>query len=236
MSTTLATSDALAGLEVPKRFDVTKFPRDVEASVERTVNPFHRAILKNYFRHLLLEISGYWDQILVPELTIDEPVYRIGHLGRTIVLIGHDEVASFYRTTCETGKNVMGALPMYMCVDDFGVVTEARWPRFSPIFSPATSRAPQKPTPTPITCSRTTSSRFSAIHAQNSSVTRLRRPGRLPLGETRSRARRCSRRCPTRTGPIARSRHGHAQSRHLARESDHRRLGLLHRERDMRDE
>jgi len=39
------------------------------------VNPFHRAILKNYFRHLLLEISGYWDQILVPELTIDEPVY-----------------------------------------------------------------------------------------------------------------------------------------------------------------
>ena len=127
MSTTLATSDALAGLEVPKRFDVTKFPRDVEASVERTVNPFYRAILKNYFRHLLLEISGYWDQILVPELTIDEPVYRIGHLGRTIVLIGHDEVASFYRTTCETGKNVMGALPMYMCVDDFGVVTEARW-------------------------------------------------------------------------------------------------------------
>ena len=127
MSTTLATSDALAGLEVPKRFDVTKFPRDVEASVERTVNPFHRAILKNYFRHLLLEISGYWDQILVPELTIDEPVYRIGHLGRTIVLIGHDEVASFYRTTCETGKNVIGALPMYMRVDDFRVVTEARW-------------------------------------------------------------------------------------------------------------
>ena len=237
MSTTLATSDALAGLEVPKRFDVTKFPRDVEASVERTVNPFHRAILKNYFRHLLLEISGYWDQILVPELTIDEPVYRIGHLGRTIVLIGHDEVASFYRTTCETGKNVMGALPMYMCVDDFGVVTEARWPRFSPIFSPATSRASQKPTPTPITCSRTASSRFSAIHAlQNSSVTRLRRPGRLPRRETRSRARRCSRRCQTRTGPIARSRHGHAQSRHLTRESDHRRLGLSHRERDMRDE
>jgi hypothetical protein len=43
------------------------------------------------------------------------------------VLIGHDEVASFYRTTCETGKNVIGALPMYMRVDDFGVVTEARW-------------------------------------------------------------------------------------------------------------
>ena len=43
------------------------------------------------------------------------------------MLIGHDEVASFYRTTCETGKNVIGALPMYMRVDDFRVVTEARW-------------------------------------------------------------------------------------------------------------
>ena len=61
---------------------MTKFRRDVEAYLECIENPFHRAILKNYFRHLLLEISGYWDQILVPELTIDEPVYRIGHLGK----------------------------------------------------------------------------------------------------------------------------------------------------------
>ena len=159
MSTTLATSDALAGLEVPKRFDVTKFPRDVEASVERTVNPFHRAILKNYLRHLLLEISGYWDQILVPELTIDEPVYRIGHLGRTIVLIGHDEVASFYRATCETGKNVMGGLRMNMCVDDFGVVTEARWAEVLTDILARNEQGVTEADPTPITCSRTTSSR-----------------------------------------------------------------------------
>src|SRR6476661_4110523 len=127
MRTTLASSDALAGLEVPKRFDVTKFPRDVEASVERTVNPFHRAILKNYFRHLLLEISGYWDQILVPELTIDEPVYpnraprkndRAHRPRRGGKLLPHH---------LRNGQNVIGALPMYMRVDDFGVVTEARW-------------------------------------------------------------------------------------------------------------
>jgi hypothetical protein len=56
-------------LDLPKKFDVTKFPREVEQYLEHTDNPFHRVILKNYFRHLLLEISGYWDQILVPELT-----------------------------------------------------------------------------------------------------------------------------------------------------------------------
>lgn len=127
MTTTRSTSDALTALDLPEKFDVTKFPREVELYLGHTENPFHRAILKNYFRHLLLEISGYWDQILVPELTIDEPAYRIGHLGQTIVLNGRAEVESFYRKTYETGKNVMGALTMNMCVEDFGVVTEARW-------------------------------------------------------------------------------------------------------------
>jgi hypothetical protein len=127
MTTALNTSDALTALDLPPRFDVTKFPREVEEFLDHTGNPFHRAILKNYFRHLLLEISGYWDQILVPWLTIDEPAYRIGHLGRTIAATGHAEVEAFYRQTFESGKNVMGALTMNMCVEDFGIVTEARW-------------------------------------------------------------------------------------------------------------
>ena len=127
LTSTLSTSDALTTLDLPKKFDVTKFPREVEEYLEHTENPFHRAILKNYFHHLLLEISGYWDRILVPELTIDEPAYRIGHLRQMIVLTGRAEVESFYRKTYETGKNVMGALTMNMCVEDSGVVTEARW-------------------------------------------------------------------------------------------------------------
>jgi hypothetical protein len=121
------TTDALTTLDILPKFDVTKFPRDVEEFLARTHNPFHRAMLKNYWRHLLLEISGYWDQILVPELTVDEPVYRIGHRGQTSVANGHAEVEEFYRTTFETGKNVMGALTMNMTVADFGIVTEARW-------------------------------------------------------------------------------------------------------------
>ena len=68
MAAALDISDALTRLELPTQFDVTTFPRDVEQYLEHTENPFHRAILKNYFRHLLLEVFGYWDQILVPEL------------------------------------------------------------------------------------------------------------------------------------------------------------------------
>jgi hypothetical protein len=127
MITTPDTSDALTSLELPNKFDVTKFSRAVEQYLQGTENLCHKTILKNYFRHLLLEISGHRDEILVPELTIDEPVYRMGHLGSMIVLTGHGEVESLYGTAYESGENVMGAPTMNMCVEDFGVVTEARW-------------------------------------------------------------------------------------------------------------
>lgn len=127
MPTPFPTADAMTNLDLPPKFDVTKFPREVEEYLDKLENPFHLAIGRNYFRHLLLEISGYWDQILVPSLTVDEPAYRIGDRGNMIVATGHETVLAFYRKTAEDRKNVMGALTMNMCIEDFGVVTEARW-------------------------------------------------------------------------------------------------------------
>src|SRR3954470_24594863 len=113
----LITDDALTTLGIPPKFDVTQWPRNVEGYLERVQNPLHRAILKNYFRHLLLEVSGYWDQIIVPELTIAEPRYRVGDRGTMQVLTGKQEVEGFYRETFETKTNVMGARTMNMCVE-----------------------------------------------------------------------------------------------------------------------
>ncbi|WP_329568778.1 hypothetical protein [Streptomyces sp. NBC_01361] len=128
----LSTHDALTNMEYPKKFDVTQWPLEVEAYLARTENPFHRAILKNYLRHLLLEISGYWDQIIVPELTVDDPSYRVGEMGRVHVLQGKEAVEGFYREVFETRINVMGARTMNMCVEDFGVTTEAYWTHIVP--------------------------------------------------------------------------------------------------------
>lgn len=126
------TSDALTILDIPVKFDVTHWPRNVEKYLEQTEVPLHRAILKNYLRHLLLEVSGYWDQIVVPELTIDEPRYRVGDRGEMRVLTGKTAVEGFYRETFETRTNVMGARTMNMCVEDFGVTTEAVWTHVTP--------------------------------------------------------------------------------------------------------
>src|SRR5215831_13185240 len=70
------TSDAMTRLDLTPNFDVTHLPRKIEELIEQTEKPLHRAILKNYLRRALLEISGYWEQILAPELTVLEPTYR----------------------------------------------------------------------------------------------------------------------------------------------------------------
>lgn len=128
----LDTADALTLLHVPPKFDVTEWPRQVEAFLHATEKPLHRAILKNYLRHLLLEVSGYWDQIIVPELTIDEPMYRVGDRREMRVLSGKAAVEGFYRETFETRQNVMGARTMNMGVEDYGVTTEAVWTHVVP--------------------------------------------------------------------------------------------------------
>ena len=128
----MPTSDALTLMHVPAKFDVTKWPSEVEAFLHRTTRPLHRAILKNYLRHLLLEVSGYWDRIIVPELTVDVPMYRVGDRRVMHVLSGKDAVEGFYRETARTRTNVMGARTMNMGVDDFGVTTEAVWTHVVP--------------------------------------------------------------------------------------------------------
>src|SRR5258705_12438558 len=90
------TADALTLMHIPPKFDVTEWPRQVELFLEKTQKPLHRAILKNYFRHLLLEVAGYWDRIIVPELTIAEPRYRVGDRREMRVLSGQARVERLY--------------------------------------------------------------------------------------------------------------------------------------------
>jgi hypothetical protein len=132
MPTQPPTADALTTLDLTPAFDVTYLPARIEELLKETDKPLHRAILKNYLRHALLEISGYWEQILVPELTVAEPVYRVAERGTVHVLTGHTEVEGFYRQVGEGGTNVMAARALNICVGDFGVVTEAVWNHMTP--------------------------------------------------------------------------------------------------------
>lgn len=90
-------------------------------------NPRHRAMLVNFRRHALLEIAGRWKEILVPEMLVAHPVYRINEGGGAFVLDGMDEVAKFYRTMCARGMTVFGPVSEQIAVADWGLAIESHF-------------------------------------------------------------------------------------------------------------
>ncbi|MFI0481409.1 hypothetical protein [Actinomadura sp. 9N215] len=108
-----------------KVFDVREITAGVDAALAVVGDPRHRHMLKNYRRHALLEVSGHWEDILVPEMTVDHPVYRLTERGKTLVLDGMDDVRSFYSDIVDRGVNVFGALDEKVAVSDHGIFIEA---------------------------------------------------------------------------------------------------------------
>ncbi|WP_242904949.1 hypothetical protein [Actinomadura terrae] len=108
-----------------KVFDVREITRGVDAALEVTRDPRHRHMLKNYRRHALLEVSGFWEDILIPAMTVEHPLYRLTERGRTHVCDGMEEVRAFYREIVDNGVNVFGALEEEVAVSDYGIFIEA---------------------------------------------------------------------------------------------------------------
>jgi hypothetical protein len=108
-----------------KVFDVRDVSSGVDAALAVVDNPRHRHILKNYRRHALLEVSGLWEDILIPEMTVPQPYYRISERGRTLVLDGMPQVSAFYADITRRGANVFGALDQQIAVSDYGMFIEA---------------------------------------------------------------------------------------------------------------
>lgn len=90
-------------------------------------NPRHRAMLRNFRRHALLEIAGRWREILVPEMLVDHPVYRINEGGTSFVLSGMDEVATFYQQMSAAGLTVFGPISENIAVADWGLAIESHF-------------------------------------------------------------------------------------------------------------
>jgi hypothetical protein len=57
-----------------KQLDIRQQNRAVESVLEATENPRHRYLLESYLRHRYLESAGRYEEILEPELTVDDPV------------------------------------------------------------------------------------------------------------------------------------------------------------------
>ncbi|WP_067930004.1 hypothetical protein [Alicyclobacillus kakegawensis] len=88
--------------------------------IETTENPLHRAILKNYRRHIHLEGAGLFDDIVAPDMMTEEPVYRI-NWGKPSVIRGKQGVIDFYRSVKDA---VMWNTDDRIAVADWGLCDE----------------------------------------------------------------------------------------------------------------
>jgi hypothetical protein len=108
-----------------KIFNVTDVTKATDELLKATENPRHRKILKNFRRHAMLEVAGRWPEILVPEMTVPHPVYRIYEAGKLMILDGMNDVRNFYRTMAESGANVFGPIEEVVMVSDWGLAIES---------------------------------------------------------------------------------------------------------------
>jgi hypothetical protein len=107
--------------------DVLRVPREVDRQLAMVQDPHQRAILQNFRRHILLELTGRWQEILTPELTVPHPVYRIVAGSQTTVYDGIEEVAGFYRGLAEAGMTVFSPIEERIAVADWGLAAESRY-------------------------------------------------------------------------------------------------------------
>jgi hypothetical protein len=79
------------------KYDITKTNIAVTRLLDQTTNPRHRFLLMAYDRHRNLEMAGRFDEIFVPEMMSEKPVYHV-HANKTNAkLEGQDAVKSLYR-------------------------------------------------------------------------------------------------------------------------------------------
>ena len=87
------------------QLDITRTNIAVQELIEVTENPRHRYLLQAYDRHRNLEHAGRYQEIFVPEMTVEHPVYRFTMVGQPpVTLEGREQVEPMYRLWAQTSQ------------------------------------------------------------------------------------------------------------------------------------
>jgi hypothetical protein len=86
--------------------DITETNRAVRDLLNRIENPRHRFLLMAYDRHRNLEMAGRFEEILAPDMMVEEPVYHIHAHGLRVKLRGQEKIRDLYRVWAATNESV----------------------------------------------------------------------------------------------------------------------------------
>jgi hypothetical protein len=106
------------------KLDITDTVQASDRLLAVLENPLHRQIIENYRRHVILEAINRWQEILSPEMTVEEPVYILNVAGEGGYLRGRKAVGDFYHSWTLTGQNVVAVESQEIVVGDRGLGKE----------------------------------------------------------------------------------------------------------------
>lgn len=106
-------------------FDMPKLVAAADKLLQELTNPLHRRIIENYRRHAMLEVSGRWEEIFTPEMTVEHPRYVVHNAQGMSVLDGYEAVAGFYTSYVESESTVILLENEKLLVGDWGFASEA---------------------------------------------------------------------------------------------------------------
>lgn len=93
--------------------------------LETTEKPLHRQILENYRRHAILEVTGNWEGIFDPAMTVPEPFYTFDITNWDGVRAVGDEVRAVYKGLAEHQTTVILVEDEQLMVSDWGFASES---------------------------------------------------------------------------------------------------------------
>jgi hypothetical protein len=114
------------------KFDITQRAPALEATIAKTTNPRHLAILLNFRRHAILEVCGLYEGILTPDMIVPHPIYRFHTPKGTRVIEGMDAVRAEYKSYVDQNTSVIYHTEEHIAVNDDGLYAEYISHRFFP--------------------------------------------------------------------------------------------------------
>ena len=114
------------------KYDIRRLTLAADTLLETNTNPRHRRILSNYRRHAMLEVSGRYEEIFTPEMTVEHPFYRNSSADGVLELDGLEAVQGFYQSLIDNNSTVMLLEHENIIVNDWGFASEALFHSFIP--------------------------------------------------------------------------------------------------------
>jgi hypothetical protein len=100
------------------KYDITTSLKPLETLLANTTNPRHRYLLLAYARHLYLEMSGRYDEVLADDMMVETPVYNLHALGFNTTISGKDNVRNLYKFWADTNQSVFYGENLQVAVAD----------------------------------------------------------------------------------------------------------------------